>query len=93
MKKYLLLFLLALGVSVSSFAQSAGKGSGERSGSKRKARKQMQHFDKQKKDPNIKHNGTSYRRNRKSKYRVDGDGFSPATQDKKRRRSKKSGVR
>jgi Ni/Co efflux regulator RcnB len=92
MKKYLLLFLLAFGISASSMAQSAGKGSGERSGSKRKARKQMQHFEKQKKDPNIKHNGTSYRRNKKSKYRVDGDGFSPATQ-KRTKRSKKSGVK
>jgi Ni/Co efflux regulator RcnB len=92
MKKLFILFLLMFSVSATTFAQRAGKGSGERSGSKRKARKQMQHFDQQKKDPNIKHNGTSYRRNRKSKYRVDGDGFSPATQ-KRTKRSRKSGVK
>ena len=92
MKKVLVLFLFIISVSATSFAQSAGKGSGERSGSKRKARKQMQHFDQQKKDPNMKHNGTSYRRNRKSDYKVDGDGFGSATQGK-RKRGKKTGVK
>lgn len=92
MKKFIALFSIIIGVSATSLAQSAGKGSGERSGGKRKPRKQMQHFDQQKKDPNIKHNGTSYRRNRKSKYNVDGDGFSAGGQGN-RKRGKKTGVK
>lgn len=93
MRKFLVLFALIFGLSATSFAQSAGRGSGEKNGGKRKPRKQMQHFDKQKKDPNIKHNGTSYRRNKKSKYTVDGDGFSTGTQGGKRKRTKKSGIK
>lgn len=93
MKKLFVLFLFIIGVTTASFSQSAGKGSGEKSGSKRKARKQMQHFEKQKKDPNLKHNGTSYNSGNKGKHKVDGDGFSPATQDKKRGRRKKTGVK
>jgi hypothetical protein len=92
MKKLFLLFLLIASVSLSSFAQSAGKGSGERSEGTRKPRKQMRHFEKRKKDPNMKHNGTSYRKNRRSKYKVDGDGFSSGSSGKRRGRSKKTGV-
>lgn len=91
MKKFFVLFLFIIGVSTASYSQSAGKGSGEKSGSKVKSRKQMQHFDKQKKDPNMKHNGTSYKNGRR-KHKVDGDGFAPATQEKRGRR-KKTGVK
>ena len=90
MKKVILLFLIFIGISTASIAQSAGKGSAESSSGKRKSRSQMFHFDRKKKDPNIKHNGTSYRKSQKSQYNVDGDGFSTAKQGKvKRRRRKK----
>jgi hypothetical protein len=83
MKKILALIVLFVGLSSVSFAQSAGKNGSEKSGKKggmfkkeRKPRKQMSHFDKPKKDPNIKSNGTAYRRNHKREYyTVDGDGF------------------
>jgi hypothetical protein len=96
MKKIFLLTLFAAALSSFSFAQSAGKGGGEKSGGffQRLFRKeqsphaQMKHFDKQKKDPNMKNNGTSYRRNRKSKYKVDGDGFGTPSQGKQKRRKK-----
>lgn len=93
MKKIFLLLLLFIGISTVSFSQSAGKGSGESSGSsRRKAFKQKSHFDKQKKDPNIKHNGTSVRRNKKNKYTVDGDGFAESKQPR-RKKGKKTGIR
>ena len=76
MKKVFVLILFLVGVSSISFAQSAGKGDSEKSGKggffhrekQRKPRKQMSHFDTQKSDPNIKNNGTSYRRNHKKEY-------------------------
>lgn len=87
MKKVLVLVIFLVGISSFSFAQSAGKGDSERSGKKslfkkeRKPRKQMSHFDTQKRDPNIKNNGTAYRRNHKREYyTVDGDGFGAARQ-------------
>ena len=88
MKKIFVLIVVLLGVSSISFAQSAGKGGGEKSGKKggmfhkeRKPRKQMSHFDSKKRDPNIKNNGTTYRRNHKRQYyNVDGDGFSSPKQ-------------
>ncbi|MES2591015.1 MAG: hypothetical protein V4608_03935 [Bacteroidota bacterium] len=92
MKKILLLALLFVGISTTSYSQFAGKGGSEKSGSffsrlrGNKSRKQMSHFGKQKKDPNIKNNGTSYRRDRKQEYTVDGDGFGTATQGKRRRK-------
>ena len=89
----MLLFVLT-GLMVSdSYAQSARKGSGEKSGSRRKVRKQMRHFDKGKEDKNIKSNGSSYWRSRKSDYKVDGDGFGVGSNDHKRKRKKKSGVK
>ncbi|HEX8515068.1 MAG TPA: hypothetical protein VF868_02635 [Bacteroidia bacterium] len=96
MKRILLLTLLFTGISTFSHAQSAGKGSSEKSGGffsrifkkEQKPHGQMRHFDKQKKDPKMKNNGTSYRRNRKSKYNVDGDGFGTAGQGKQKRRRK-----
>ena len=93
MKKFILLLFLLIGISSPIFSQSAGKGGSERSDSKRKPRKQMRHFDKQKKDKNLKHNGTSYRRNRKSKHKVDGDGFGESKQTGRRKRKKKSGIK
>ena len=85
MKKVLVLVIFLVGVSSISFAQSAGKGDSEKSGKggmfhkERKPRKQMSHFDTQKRDPNIKNNGTAYRRNHKREYyTVDGDGFGSA---------------
>jgi hypothetical protein len=97
MKKIFLLTLFFTGLSTLSFAQSAGKGSSEKSGGffhrlfhkEQAPHAQMRHFEKKKKDPNIKNNGTSYRRNRKSKYNVDGDGFGTASQGKQKRRRKK----
>ena len=85
MKKVFVLIIFLVGVSSISFAQSAGKGDSEKSGKggffhkERKPRKQMSHFDTQKRDPNIKNNGTAYRRNHKREYyTVDGDGFGAA---------------
>ncbi len=76
-----------VGVSSISFAQSAGKGDREKSGKggmfhkERKPRKQMSHFDSPKRDPNIKNNGTTYRRNHKRQYyTIDGDGFGAPKQ-------------
>jgi hypothetical protein len=86
MKKILFLFLVFMGLSVGGYSQAAGKGSAEKSSSSKKARSQMKHFGKRKKDPNMKHNGTSYKRNQKSDYNVDGDGFGTATQGKRRRK-------
>jgi hypothetical protein len=96
MKKIFLLTLFFAGLSSVSFAQSAGKGGGEKSGGffhrlfhkEQSPHAQMRHFDKQKKDPNIKYNGTSWNRTRKSKYKVDGDGFGTSSQGKQRKRKK-----
>jgi hypothetical protein len=82
MKKNLLLVLFTVGISSLSFSQSAGKGGSEKSGGgffhrlfhkEQSPHAQMKHFEKQKKDPKMKNNGTSYRRNKKSSYNVDGD--------------------
>lgn len=96
MKKLLLISLLFIGFSTVSYSQSAGKGSSEKSGGffsrifkkEQKPHGQMKHFDKKKKDPNMKHNGTSYnrRKKQKSQYNVDGDGFGTPSQGKKKRR-------
>lgn len=85
MKKLFLLLLLLIGISTTTFSQ-------EKSGSSKRKIFRRSHFDKQKKDPNIKHNGTSVRRNKKSKYTVDGDGFVEA-KPKRRKRGKKTGIR
>lgn len=93
MKRILLVLFLFVGASHIASAQ----GGKEKEGGlfkrlfkkEQKPRGQMQHFDKQKKDPNIKHNGTSYRRNKKSRYKVDGDGFGTADQPRQKRRKKK----
>ncbi|OFY82245.1 MAG: hypothetical protein A3F72_09440 [Bacteroidetes bacterium RIFCSPLOWO2_12_FULL_35_15] len=98
MKKILMFAIFFIGISTFSFSQATGKGS-EKSGGflsrifhkENKPRRQMSHFDKKKKDPNIKNNGTSYKKNRKDKYVVDGDGFGTATQGKKRK-GKKAGT-
>lgn len=92
MKKWFLLFVMVVAGAITSYGQSAGKGSGEKSGARKKSRKQMQHFDEPKKDKRMKHNGTSYWRKRKSDYKVDGDGFSVGSADK-RRRGKKNGTK
>jgi hypothetical protein len=92
MKKIALLILLFVGVSNFSFAQSGKEKSGgffSKFGGSKKSRKQMNHFDQPKKDPNMAHNGTSYRMNRKRKYVVDGDGFGVAGQGKQKKRKKK----
>lgn len=94
MKKHLLISLFFVGISALSYSQSAGKGGSEKSGSffsrvfrgGQKPRGQMKHFDKQKSDPNIQNNGTSYRKNRKQEYVVDGDGFGTAKQGKRKRK-------
>lgn len=100
MKKNILLVLFFVGISSLSYSQSAGKGSSEKSGSffsrifhgGQKPRGQMNHFGKQKADPNIKDNGTAYRSNRKQEYKVDGDGFGTSKQGKRKGR-KKSGLK
>ncbi len=100
MKKIVLASLFIVGISTLSYSQSAGKGSSEKSGSffsrvfrgGQKPRGQMSHFGKQKQDPNIQNNGTSYRSTNQNGYKVDGDGFSTAKQGKRGKR-KKSGVK
>ena len=63
MKKILFLFLLVFGLTSTGYSQAAGKGSAEKgSGSNVKPRGQMRHFDRQKRDPKMKHNGTAYNR-------------------------------
>lgn len=97
MRKIFLLILLFTGISTLSYSQSAGKGSSEKSGGffhrlfhkEQAPHAQMRHFDKRKKDPNMKHNGTSWNRHRKSKNKVDGDGFGTADQGKQKRRRKR----
>ncbi len=97
MKKLVTVLLFVSGISVVGHAQSAGKGGSEKSGGlfsrmfhhEQKPHAQMQHFDKAPKDPKLKHNGTSY--GRKSKNKVDGDGFSSGSQSGRKKR--KSGVK
>ena len=94
MKKFLFVTLLILGVSTASTAQSGKEKEGglfsRMFKKEQKPHKQMQHFDKPKKDKNIKHNGTSYNRRKKknSHHNVDGDGFGTATQGKQKRRKR-----
>lgn len=91
MKKILILTLLFVGFSTVTYAQRGKEKSGgffSRFGGSKKPRKQITHFDQPKKDPNIQHNGTSYRMNRKKQYVVDGDGFGTAKQGKRKRRKK-----
>lgn len=91
MKKFLIMALLFVGFSTVTYAQRGKEKSGgffSRFGGSKKPRKQMTHFDQPKKDPNIQHNGTSYRMNRKKEYVVDGDGFGTAKQGKRKRRKK-----
>jgi len=95
MKKIIIIALFSIGFSTASYSQ--GK---EKSGSffsrifhgGAKTHKQMSHFGKQKADPNISNNGTSFRQNRKSGYKVDGDGFGTSKQGSRRRR-KKNGIK
>ena len=95
MKKKLLIILIFTGASSISFAQFSGKGS-EKSGSffsrmfhgGQRPHAQMSHFGKKKKDLNIQDNGTSYRKNRKSEYTVDGDGFGTPKQGRRGKRKK-----
>lgn len=91
--KKLLLLLFVTGISTVGYSQ-AGK---EKEGNffsrlfnrEQKPHGQMQHFDKQRKDPKMKHNGTSY--GKKSRHKVDGDGFSTPGQSSRKRR--KGGVK
>lgn len=91
MKKLLLLLFLG-GISTVGYAQKGGEKEGgffsRLFHREQKPHAQMQHFDKQKKDPKLKHNGTSY--GRKSKNKVDGDGFSTGSSGGRR---KKKGVK
>ena len=65
-----------------SFAQEAGKETTTRKEgffhrvfhSETKPRAQMQHFDKTAKDPNLKHNGTSYWNSRRKTNKQDKSG-------------------
>jgi hypothetical protein len=94
MKKLLLASALFLGLSEYSFSQSAGGSGAEKVGGMSKARrsgrsgqikprKQMRHFETRKTDPNIKHNGTSYRmQRRKEQMEAEGNGFGAAKQSK-----------
>ncbi len=90
MKKILFVFLFCFGLTSIGYSQAAGKGSAEKSSdSKAKPRGQMRHFDRQKRDPKMKHNGTAFNRRKKKEYQVDGDGFSNSPGNGKRRRKKK----
>jgi hypothetical protein len=96
MKKLILITTLILGISGFVTAQTASHLGNEKQGmfkGKVKVRKQVSHFDKQKKDRNIKHNGTSVRREKceNSRYCVDGNGFASTKwfpSDKKKRMKK-----
>ncbi len=89
MKKLIFLLLLCFGLSSLGFSQAAGKGGAEKgSESKVKPRGQMRHFERRKRDPKMKHNGTTYKK-KKSEHTVDGDGFSNSPGKGKRRRRKK----
>ncbi|HEY0029448.1 MAG TPA: hypothetical protein VGC65_01725 [Bacteroidia bacterium] len=88
MKKIIFLFLLCFGLTTAGFSQAAGKGGAEKgSGSKVKPHAQMKHFERRKRDPKMRHNGTSFRK-KKQEYKVDGDGFSNSPGKGKRRRKK-----
>ena len=97
MKKNLLLALCFVGISTLSYSQAGGS---EKSGSffsrvfhgGSRSHKQMNHFGKSQNDPNIKDNGTSYKRSDRGRKRVDGDGFS-APKTGPRKRNKKNGIR
>jgi hypothetical protein len=81
MKKFILITSLILGLSGLVTAQTASHLGNEKQSmfkGKVKVRKQVQHFEKRKKDKNIAHNGTSIRREQveNSRRRVDGNGFA-----------------
>ncbi|HEX8514752.1 MAG TPA: hypothetical protein VF868_01045 [Bacteroidia bacterium] len=80
MKKFLLITSLILGISGFVTAQTKshlGKEQEHMFKGKVKVRKQVQHFEKRKKDKAIQHNGTSVRREQVGKGRkVDGNGFA-----------------
>ena len=92
--KLIILFILIYNI---SYSQSSVKGSHERyrrgffsSIFSKRQKSQMNHFDKPIKDPLIKMNGTSYRRDRKLTYEVDGSGFSMPTQGKRENKKKRT---
>ena len=81
MKKILLfVFIVA---NVAAFSQ-------EKNNTRKNPLKPKAHFQKIKKDPNIKHNGTSSKN--KPMYHVDGNGFKEALHVR-RKRSKRTGIR
>ncbi len=90
MKKIFLIIVFLIGLKNFSYSQFAGKGGSEKSGSffsrifrgGQKPLKQTQHFGKQKKDPNLKNNGTSYKSGGQTNYVVNNDGFGTAKQSK-----------
>jgi len=90
MKKMLLLLLFVGGISTMGYSQS-GK---EKEGGffsrvfkrEQKPHGQMRHFDKTPKDPKMKHNGTSY--GKKSKHKVDGDGYGTANHSGRKKRKR-----
>ena len=49
----------------------------------------MSHFDNKEKDQMLKSNGTSYRMNRKLRYKVDGDGFDMPNQGRRNKKKTK----
>lgn len=89
MKKILMLLFVS-GMSTIGYSQSGKEKEGNffsrMFNREQKPHGQMQHFDKQKKDPKMKHNGTSY--GKKSKHKVDGDGYGTATQSGRKKRKK-----
>ena len=88
MKKIIALLLVCFGFATAGYSQAAGKGSGEKNGSSKvKPHAQMRHFERRKRDPKMRHNGTSYKKN-KTYYKVDGDGFSNSPGKGRRRRKK-----
>lgn len=80
--------MLFFGISAAGYSQAAGKGGAEKgSESKVKPRGQMRHFERRKRDPKMRHNGTAYKK-KKQEYKVDGDGFSNTPGKGKRRKKK-----
>lgn len=93
MKKSFLLIFFMLIFSV-AHAQFSVKGKGSEKSSrvfffKKKLSKQMSHFDKKRRDPLLRSNGTSYRRDRKLRYKVDANGFDMPNQGRRNRKKTK----
>jgi len=98
MKKFIFITSLILGLSGFVTAQTASHLGREKESmfkGKVKVRKQIHHFDKQKKDKAIAHNGTAVRREQveNSRRKVDGNGFASTKYFPSEKRKKVKKVR